>query len=104
MKRALGLSIFLALLAIAPAALQAQGYVVVRSLTEEDGHRPQSTLVRDSDGFFYGAADEAGPNGWGAVFRVDAGNNYVVLHGFNLDDGYKPQGRLVLGQDGYLYG
>ena len=103
-KRALGLSIFVALHGIAAVALQAQGYIVIHSLTEEEGLYPQSTLVQDSFGFFYGTADESGPNGAGIVFKVDAGNNFVVLHGFNMDDGYKPQGRLALGQDGYLYG
>ena len=104
-KRVLGLSIFVALLAIAPAALQAQGYVVIRSLTEEeDGSGPESTLVQDPGGFFYGTANLGGPNGGGTVFKVDGGNNFVVLHGFNYDDGSMPEGRLVLGQDGYLYG
>ena len=105
MKRALGLSVFVALLVIAPTVLQAQGYVVIRSMSEEDeGLWPESTLVQDSGGFFYGTASVGGPNGGGTVFKVDGGNNFDVLHGFNDDDGSMPQGRLVLGQDGYLYG
>ncbi len=105
MKRALGLSAFVALLVIAPTALQAQGYVVIRSMSEEDdGSRLESTLIQDLSGFFYGTADVGGPNGGGTVFKIDGGNNFDVLHGFNGDDGSMPQGRLVLGEDGYLYG
>ena len=105
MKRTLGLSIFVVLLAIAPTALVAQGYVVIRSLSnEQEGLWPESTLVQDSSGFFYGTASLGGPNGGGTVFKVDGGNNFDVLHGFDGDDGSIPQGRLVLGQDGYLYG
>ncbi|MEP6994647.1 MAG: choice-of-anchor tandem repeat GloVer-containing protein [Acidobacteriota bacterium] len=104
MKRIRALSIVVALLAVAPAELPAQGYIVIRDLVGEDGTSPSSTLVQDSNGFFYGAAAYGGDHGAGTVFKLDANNNFVVLHHFEYTDGSEPQGRLVLGQDGYLYG
>ena len=104
-KRTLILPIFVALLAIGPAAVPAQGYVVIHNLTEEDGYRPISTLVQDSNGFFFGTASEGGDYGAGTVFKVDANNNFVVLHHFDpATDGQSPRGNLILGSDGYLYG
>jgi uncharacterized repeat protein (TIGR03803 family) len=104
-KRALALSISVALLAIAPAVVCAQGYVVIRNLTEEDGYFPVSTLVQDSNDFFFGTASAGGDAGAGTVFKVDANNNFVVLHHFDgATDGGSPRGSLILGSDGYLYG
>ncbi len=105
-KRTLALSILVAVLvlAIAPHELAAQGYVVIHNLVGEDGYSPVSTLVQDSNGFFYGTSKRGGEHGAGTVFKLDANNNFVVLHDFNYVDGSSPQGKLILGPDGVLYG
>ncbi|MBD0257178.1 MAG: hypothetical protein ICV83_15785, partial [Cytophagales bacterium] len=68
------------------------------------GERPSGTLVRDSDGFFYGLAAYGGANDKGTIFRVNAdGTSFTVLHHFSA--GGSPVGNsLTLGADGVLYG
>ncbi len=103
-RETLFFSVAVALFAFPPAALEAQGYVVIHNLEDADGSGPQSTLVQDTDGFFYGMARYLGAHGAGTLFRVDGNNNFAVLHDFAYSDGSQPRGRLLLAQDGYLYG
>ena len=104
MRGRLLLSVAVMLFARPPAALEAQGYVVIHNLEDAEGSGPQTTLVQDADGFFYGTVRYLGAHGAGTVFRVDENNNFAVLHDFADSDGSQPRGRLLLGQDHYLYG
>ena len=56
-----------------------------------DGGQPQSPLVRGLDGFFYGATDSGGSNGFGTIFRVDTNGILTNVYNFNgLSDGRRP--------------
>jgi uncharacterized repeat protein (TIGR03803 family) len=70
-----------------------------------DGVGP-STLLKGSDGTFYGTTGAGGAYNDGTVFRLNAdGSGYAVLHTFNPNaDGGQSPGGLVEGRDGALYG
>jgi uncharacterized repeat protein (TIGR03803 family) len=69
---------------------------------------PQSSLITDSAGNFYGTTYCDGANGLGSVFKISpAGSGWTVtnLHDFaGGDDGQYPVGGLVMDSNGYLYG
>jgi uncharacterized repeat protein (TIGR03803 family) len=70
-----------------------------------DGARPYGGLVQGSDGYFYGTASQAGANGYGTIFRIDASGNFTLLHAFAAgSDGDGPGGSLLQGADGNFYG
>ena len=85
-------------------------YVVVRSLSRQDGYEPYSTLIQGSDGLLFGTtAAGGGPAGWGSgtVYSLRTnGSNFVVLRRFHPSghDGMNPRGPLIEGTDGALYG
>jgi uncharacterized repeat protein (TIGR03803 family) len=66
---------------------------------------PDSGLIQDSDGFYYGTTLFGGNNGDGTVYKFAVGGGFFVLHGFGAaGDGEFPTGGLVLGPDGAYYG
>jgi len=66
---------------------------------------PYGTLLRASDGNFYGTSLHGGANGLGAVFMIRPDGSELVLHSFGAgNDGQMPAGSLVAGSDGNLYG
>ena len=70
-----------------------------------DGQTPVASLVRDSAGNLYGAAEYGGTTGYGAVFKVDSSGKETVLHSFNYPtDGGYPMGSLIRNSAGSLYG
>jgi len=72
-----------------------------------DGGFPNSGLVRDDAGNFYGTTSTGGTGyGYGAVFRLDKNGKEVVLHRFagDLADGKNPYAGLVRDPSGNLYG
>ncbi|HEY3333533.1 MAG TPA: choice-of-anchor tandem repeat GloVer-containing protein [Capsulimonadaceae bacterium] len=70
-----------------------------------DGAGPRGTLLRASDGAFYGSTFYGGANGAGTLFKITADGTYTSLYSFTgLTDGANPDGRLVEGSDGLLYG
>lgn len=73
------------------------------------GANPQSGLVADAAGNFYGTTYNGGRFGWGTVFELGRGSNGVwkesVIHTFAFfNDGGYPSGGLVIDKKGNLYG
>jgi len=69
-----------------------------------DGSQPNSGLVKDSAGNFYGSTAGGGASNDGTVYKIDASGNETVIHSFSGDDGISPIGSLIVGSDGNLYG
>ena len=80
--------------------------------TNGDGAFPQSGLIQDSAGNFYGTTDEGGAGGsptffnLGSVFKLDSAGNETTLYSFTQTngDGANPRGGLVRDSAGNLYG
>jgi uncharacterized repeat protein (TIGR03803 family) len=78
------------------------------------GAFPWSGLIFDSAGNLYGEASNAGPGGFGTVFRLSPSSGgtwtYTVLYGFEgaltagTHDGDEPTGGLIFDAKGNLYG
>ncbi|MGE5056322.1 MAG: choice-of-anchor tandem repeat GloVer-containing protein [Acidobacteriota bacterium] len=70
-----------------------------------DGGNPESGLVMDAQGNFYGTTFAGGAYGFGTVFKVDLSGNETVLHSFTGgSDGYMPHGNLIMDAQRNLYG
>lgn len=72
-----------------------------------DGTNPQSALVEDAGGAWYGTTEAGGVNGYGTVFKMNSdGSGYSSLYSFGETngDGNYPQAGTILGSDGALYG
>jgi uncharacterized repeat protein (TIGR03803 family) len=74
-----------------------------------DGAAPNSNLIRDKAGNFYGTTAEGGKvcNGCGTVFKLALSGGIwkeQVLHSFGGSDGSGPGGGLTLDAAGNLYG
>ncbi len=104
-------------IAIAAVAASAQTETILHSFTgSTDGGNPQSGLIPDGKGNFYGTAGGGGVssycNGCGTAFELVPGSNGVwtenVIYTFgsssNLYDGVNPFGGLVFDSKGNLYG
>ena len=92
-------------------------FTIIHNFTGTDGMFPQSGLVRDSKGNFYGAAVFGGIRtcravgdgldnspGCGTIFKVDVHGKYSVLHTFTgQSDGAGPLGVIIDSEDN-LYG
>ena len=63
-------------------------------------------LMEASDGYFYGATLDGGPNGQGTIFRMTKTGKTTVLHSFASfeADGAGPFEAPIEGNDGYFYG
>src|SRR5580698_885073 len=70
-----------------------------------NGAEPYGSLVRGSNGLFYGTTDQGGAANAGVVFEVASNGTMSVLYSFTngVDGGY-PEAGLVLGNDGNYYG
>jgi uncharacterized repeat protein (TIGR03803 family) len=101
----LSLSAMLTLL-IAALPAGAQTYTVIHNFSgQSDGAYPQNDLVQDADGNLYGAAQEGGAFGAGAVYKMDTSGAVTILYSFtNGDDGGFPEAGLFRDIDGTLYG
>jgi uncharacterized repeat protein (TIGR03803 family) len=61
-----------------------------------EGGKPVGSLVRGSDGAFYGTTTIGGTGGVGTIFRI-SGTSFSVLKSFNMaTDGGTPLGGLIL--------
>jgi uncharacterized repeat protein (TIGR03803 family) len=68
---------------------------------------PESGVVMDAAGNFYGTCAGGGAHGYGWVFELsNSGGSWIVtdLHDFTFSDGYDPGGDLALDASGNLYG
>ncbi len=82
-------------------------FTVLRPLkSTTDGRYPQGSLVRGTDGNFYGMTNAGGTNGYGTIFRISPGGaTFTVLrHLSRTTDGSSPAGSLVQNTDGAFYG
>jgi uncharacterized repeat protein (TIGR03803 family) len=71
------------------------------SSTSNGIHGP---LTFASDGYFYGASPDGGPNNAGTIFKLSASGSIYLLFSFSITNGANPSGGLILGTDGYFYG
>ena len=73
-----------------------------------DGVAPYAGLVLATDGNFYGATSQGGPNSAGTVFRITAGGVLTTLYSFCSQpacaDGNGSYAGLIQGTDGNFYG
>ena len=88
---------------IAPDGTEA----VLHGFTGPDGCFPfGDALAMDAQGNLFGATQNGGAYGFGAVFKVAPDGTETVLHSFNsgAGDGYFPVNGLALDSHGNLYG
>jgi uncharacterized repeat protein (TIGR03803 family) len=96
---------------VAVPAARAQTYTVMHNFTGGlDGYGPQTGLIKDRAGNYYGAAGAGGTGGGGGsngvVFKLTrSGSGWILtpLHEFSFNEGSDPNG-LTIGPDGNLYG
>jgi len=70
-----------------------------------DGAYPTAGLVRDGAGNLYSTTLDAGANGYGTVFKLDASNNLTVLYSFaGAPDAGNPLAGVIRDRQGNLYG
>lgn len=70
-----------------------------------DGIVPLAGLTDGADGYLYGVASQAGPNGYGTIYSIRLADlSFSVLFGFSNSDGARPVAELTRGTDGKLYG
>ncbi len=75
--------------------------------TAPKGRYPAGSLVRGSDGNFYGLTQLGGANDYGTAFKMTAAGVLTTLVDFNdntAPKGHSPLGSLVQGTDGNFYG
>ncbi len=81
---------------------------VIAALAEfngTNGSNPESNLVEDSSGNFFGTTYDGGTSGYGAVFEVAAGSGAITtLASFNSANGVYPSAGLVEDSHGNLFG
>lgn len=102
------LALLAVLAAIVPATAHEARERLIYSFTGNQGVRPESELLRDAQGNFYGTASEGGsskcPGGCGTVFKVTPSGEETTVHTFTGDDGGYPYGQLIADSAGNLYG
>ena len=84
----------------------AQTLTILTSFAGSNGSNPQASLVRNSDGNFYGTTYAGGTSGLGTVFKITPAGTLTSLHTFQglPSDGSTPFASLVKGTDGNFYG
>lgn len=79
--------------------------VLYRFKGGKDGDSPQSTLIQDAAGNFYGTTGLGGRRNFGTVFRLAPDGTETVLYVFRGGrDGATPLGGLTADADGNFYG
>ncbi len=70
-----------------------------------DGSTPQTGVIRDSSGNFYGVTYTGGADNRGVVYKIGASGTEKILHTFTGGaDGGTPYGQLLRDSSGNLYG
>ncbi|MGO4883066.1 MAG: choice-of-anchor tandem repeat GloVer-containing protein [Bryobacteraceae bacterium] len=78
---------------------------VLHTFSGPDGSSPAGSLVRDSQGNFYGTTMLGGADNYGTVFELTAGGTLQTLYSFaGGDDGARPFAGLTLDSTGNLWG
>ena len=78
---------------------------VLHSLSSAtDGANCYGSLVRGSDGLFYGITYGGGTSSGGTIFKITSSGTYTVLHNMNNTDGVHSQSDLIQATDGNFYG
>lgn len=78
---------------------------VLHSLSSAaDGANCYGSLVRGSDGLFYGITNGGGTSGMGTIFKITSAGTYTVLHNMINADGVHSQSDLIQATDGNFYG
>ncbi|HEY1961082.1 MAG TPA: choice-of-anchor tandem repeat GloVer-containing protein [Rhizomicrobium sp.] len=102
------LALLAMLAAIVPVAAHAAREKLIYSFTGNEGVYPDSELLRDAQGNFYGTASGGGSSnclgGCGTVFKVTPRGKEITVHAFTGDDGGYPYGQLIADSAGNLYG
>ncbi len=88
---------------ILPKAAPAQTFEVLHAFVAMPS-RPLRSIIRGSDGSFFGTAPNGGDSDLGVVFKVTPGGTFTILHSFSGPDGQNPTASLVQGSDGNFYG
>ena len=84
---------------------QAQTFTMLHTFTGSDGANPQSTLIQDAAGNFYGTTFYDGKSGYGTVFKISPDRKVTVLYSFaGPPDAANPAGPLLRDKSGNLYG
>jgi uncharacterized repeat protein (TIGR03803 family) len=95
-------------LALAASGASAQTYTPLHFFTATEGVGPQAGVIRASDGYFYGTADQGGGglDPRGSIFRMDASGAIVITHTFQSGDpeGNFPRAGVIQASDGNFYG
>ncbi|WP_109831305.1 choice-of-anchor tandem repeat GloVer-containing protein [Reichenbachiella versicolor] len=80
-------------------------YQVLHVFSGQDGQYPTGSLIKATDGLFYGVTSTGGTSDNGVLFSYDAQVGiYSVLYHFKETDELSPIGSLLEGSDGKLYG
>ena len=91
----------------------AQTYEIVRQLAGTGATDPQSPLIQDPDGSFYGTTTTGGSGdcdpqggfpGCGTIYRLAPNGDVTVLHEFQVGEGRPSIHPLLRASDGNLYG
>lgn len=78
---------------------------VLHSLSSAtDGANCYGSLVRGTDGLFYGTTNGGGSSGMGTIFKITSAGAYTVLHTMLTADGVHSQSDLIQATDGDFYG
>lgn len=78
-------------------------HTVLHQFSGPDGANPDTGLLQDGDGHFYGTTSSGGSANAGTVFRLSRSGEHAVLHSFSGSGGAEPTA-LLIGADGNLYG
>lgn len=68
------------------------------------GGYPSGSLIKATDGNFYGLTQKGGTGGYGTVFKVTPTGTFTVLKNLATTTGIYPYGSLAQGNDGNFYG
>ncbi|QMU31362.1 choice-of-anchor tandem repeat GloVer-containing protein [Adhaeribacter radiodurans] len=69
------------------------------------GRYPQGSLIRATDGNFYGMTYQGGENNYGTIFRITPSGIFTVRRHLDYSlSGANPRGSLIQGTNGVLYG
>jgi uncharacterized repeat protein (TIGR03803 family) len=80
-------------------------YAQLHAFQGLDGRLPASTILRGSDGVYYGTTSVGGAHNAGTIFRMTSDGVVTRMYSFDsFLNGAGPMDGLVEGQDGRLYG